>query len=119
MRHVLTVTYLESLKPPAAGRFDVTDLRCAGLSFRITVAGARSFGVRFRDPTTGKTTRATIGGYPAVSLAKARTKAEALRREVEAGTNPVAAKRQARAEADSKTFARARGALPDRAEPPA
>lgn len=105
MRHVLTSTYLESVKPPAKGRLDVADLRCAGLSFRITAAGAQSFNFRFRDPASGKTTRATIGSYPAVTLAKARAKAEALRKQVAHGVNPIVAKRQARAEVDTKTFA--------------
>lgn len=105
MRQLLTSTYLESIKPPPAGRIEVADLRCAGLAYRVTAAGARSWCWRFRDPATGKTTRATIGKYPAVSLATARTKAEALRRQVEHGTNPVAAKRREREEADSKTFA--------------
>ena len=104
MRHVLTSTYLENLKPPANGRLDIADLRCAGLSFRITSAGSRSFNFRFRDPGTGKTTRATIGAFPTVTLGKARARAEALRKQVVHGVNPVMAKRQARAEADSKTF---------------
>lgn len=105
MRQLLTSTYVESVKPPAAGRIEVADLRCSGLAFRVTAAGARSWCYRFRDPTTGRTTRATLGKFPAMTLAKARVKAEALRREVQAGNNPVTAKRQARAEADSKTFA--------------
>ncbi|MFZ0459245.1 MAG: Arm DNA-binding domain-containing protein, partial [Rhodoplanes sp.] len=104
MRCVLTTTHLESVKPPAVGRVEIADLRCAGLSYRVTAAGARSWCYRFRDPATGKTTRATIGSYPAVTLAKARSRAETLRREVQGGINPVAARRQARAEADSKTF---------------
>ena len=105
MRHVLTSTYLENLKPPAAGRLDIADLRCAGLSFRITSAGARSFNFRFRDPVNGKTSRATIGNFPVVTLAKARSRAEALRKQIASGVNPIMAKRQARAEADTKTFA--------------
>lgn len=104
MREILTEKYLQSVSPPTGSRLEVVDLRCAGLAFRVTAAGARSWCFRFRDPLTGKTTRATIGRYPAVTLAKARIKAEALRREVETGTNPVAAKRQARTESDSKTF---------------
>jgi Arm DNA-binding domain len=104
MRHVLTSTYLESIKPPAVGRVEIADLRCAGLAYRITASGARSWCYRFRDPQTGRPSRATIGGYPTVSLAKARAQAEALRREVARGNNPVAAKRQARAEADTKMF---------------
>lgn len=105
MRMIMVDKALQSIKPPAKGRLEIADLRCSGLAYRITAAGARSWCWRFRDPATGKTTRATLGKYPTVSLASARTKAEALRRQVESGTNPVAMRRRARDEAASKTFA--------------
>lgn len=105
MRMILVDKTLQSIKPPPKGRLEIADLRCSGLAYRVTAAGARSWCWRFRDPATGKTTRATLGKYPAITLAKARAKAEALRREVEAGTNPVAIKRRARDEATAKTFA--------------
>ena len=105
MRQVLTDTFVRSLKPPASGRMEVNDLRCAGLVLRLTPNGSQSWCWRFRDPATAKTTRATIGKYPAISIAQARSRAEALRREVQCGSNPVAAKRRAREDAESKTFA--------------
>jgi catechol 2,3-dioxygenase-like lactoylglutathione lyase family enzyme len=57
-----------------------------------------------------KTTRATIGTYPDLSLAAARQRAEEMRRTVAAGTNPIEAKRRERQQADTKTF----GALAER-----
>lgn len=82
----------------------MADLRCAGLSFRITAAGVRSWSFRFRDPQSGKDARSTIGHYPDISLGKARETADALRGKVAKGVNPISEKRQDRREASSKTF---------------
>jgi integrase len=60
--------------------------------------------LRFRDPGTGRTTRATIGKYPDISLAKARDRARDLRRSVARGENPVEEKRRARSESANQTF---------------
>jgi integrase len=89
---------------PQSGRIEITDLRAAGLCFRVTAKGARSWCLRFRDPRSGKTTRATIGPYPAISLQQARDHAESLRRDVANGNNPVERKRHERATAPTKTF---------------
>ena len=110
MRKALTDVYLRSVAPPAAGRLDIIDLKTTGLSFRITASGARSWNFRFRDPKSARTTRATIGPYPTVPLAKARKQAEALRRQIAGGENPIERNRREREHADTKTFA----ALADR-----
>jgi integrase len=107
---VLTTTYLESVKAPAAGRLEIADLRCSGLAFRITKAGARSWSFRFRDPENGATTRATIGVFPAVGLGAARDRADKMRKQVAAGVNPTKHKRAAVAGAGARTF----GALAER-----
>lgn len=104
MRKALTDALVRSIAPPATGRVEVADLREAGLAFRITATGARSWCFRFRDPRSGKTTRGTIGRYPDVSLGKARQRAGAMRREVADGHNPVERKRRERETAASKTF---------------
>jgi integrase len=101
---VLTATLIDSLDPPTVGRLEIADLRCSGLSFRITKAGARSWCFRFRDPENGKTTRATIGAYPAVSLKAARERADKMRKQVAAGVNPTKHKRAAVAGAGARTF---------------
>lgn len=100
----LTDVLIKSLKAPQSGRLEVSDARCAGLVLRVTPAGVRSFSFRFRDPVSGKVSRATIGSYPDLSLAKAREKANEYRGAVAKGTNPVAAKRKAREESGSRTF---------------
>ncbi len=104
MRKLLTDTFVRSIERPAKGRIEVTDLRCAGLTIRVTPNGAKSWSFRFRDPRSGKVTRATIGNYPDITLEKAREKGLALRREVAEGVNPVEKKRKDREDADSRTF---------------
>ena len=104
MRKTLTDVFIRTLDPPHAGRIEITDLRAAGLCFRVTAKGARSWSFRFRDPRSGKTTRATIGAYPAISLQQARERAGVLRRDVANGQNPVERKRHERVTAPTKTF---------------
>src|SRR5438067_265018 len=89
MRKAMTDALVRNIAPPATGRLETADLRATGLSFRITSNGARSWCFRFRDPRSGKPSRATLGEYPIVSLAEARERAEAMRRQVAGGENPV------------------------------
>jgi integrase len=105
MRKLLTDAHCKALRPPTDGRVEIADLRCAGLSFRVTPAGARSWAFRFRDPTTGASSRATIGNFPDVGLADARARANEMRAAVEAGRNPVIEKRSQRVLANQRSFA--------------
>ena len=43
------------------------DMRCPGLELRVTANGVKSWSFRYRDRTTGKTERKTLGRYPDVS----------------------------------------------------
>jgi hypothetical protein len=90
-----------SVKSPAAGRLEISDIRCAGLVFRITAKGAQSWSYRYRS--AGRLMRATIGKYPAIGLGAARSAADDTRKEVAGGGNPATRKRAGRS-AD-KTFA--------------
>ena len=110
MRQALTDTFLRTVKQPIAGRVEIADLRCAGLTFRLTASGARSWCFRFRDPITRRPLRATIGTFPAIGLQAARAAADELRRQVAAGANPIETKRRRREEANTNTF----GALAER-----
>jgi len=109
MRQILTDTLCRT-KPPRAGRLEIADLRQAGLVLRITANDVRTFAFRFRHPHTRRTLRATIGGYPAVSLEGARKRAREMASEVAAGTNPIESKRAEREAAPTRTF----GALAER-----
>ena len=88
MRKLLTDAFCKALPAPSSSRIEITDLRCAGLAFRITANGTRSWAFRFRDPKTGSSTRATIGVYPDIGLGDARTTADQLRATVAKGSNP-------------------------------
>lgn len=102
---VLTDALIRAAKAPVNGaRLELSDTRCAGLVLRVTPSGVRSFSFRFRDPASGKVSRATLGTYPDLSLADAREKANELRGSVARGINPVEAKRKVRQESGSKTF---------------
>jgi integrase len=100
----LTNSTIKGIRPPPAGRIEVADLRCAGLAFRVTAAGVRSWCFRFRDPQSGRDGRSTIGRYPDISLGQARQAADALRAQVASGINPIEQKRSDRHDASSKTF---------------
>ena len=104
MRKVFTDAWIKTTPTPAHGRVEHTDLRCAGLSLRITARGARSWCFRFRDPVTGKDARFAIGDYPDISLSDARSRADDLRRLVAKGGNPTEQKRKARRDAPGRTF---------------
>jgi integrase len=106
----LTDAFVRSVKPPESGRLEISDMRCTGLALRITPNGVKSWAFRFRDRTTGRPGRATIGQYPAVGLTAARASADAMRREVANGINPAARKQHDRATAGAKAF----GALAER-----
>jgi len=107
---IITDTLLKAMKPPAAGRIEIKDDRCAGLEFRLTKAGVASWSLRFRDPQTGKPSRFTIGRYPDVGIAAARERGNALRKDVAAGINPVQRKYRDRHDASINTVS----ALADR-----
>jgi integrase len=104
MQQALTDYYVKSVQPPVTGRVEIADMRCSGLALRVTAAGARSWCFRFRDPQSGRTTRATLGPYPALGLADARAAADVLRKKVVRGINPVQARRREREEAEGRTF---------------
>ena len=104
MRKALTDAFIRNLPAPTSGRIEIADSREAGLSFRVTSQDARSWCFRFRDPRSGRTSRATIGDYPDVSLADARERAGTMRRQVATGENPVEVRRRERELSTTKTF---------------
>ena len=69
-------------------RTDYFDETITGLALRVTEQGHRSWSYLFTSPRDGKRARATIGTYPATSLAAARGKALEAKGHVEAGRDP-------------------------------
>ena len=95
MKRDLNDVWLRTLKPPAEGRLELRDSRVAGLVLRMTAAGAATWCVRSRTKD-GKQTRPKLGAYPAMGLADARKAAKAALAGIQAGGDPIEAKRQAR-----------------------
>jgi integrase len=86
-RVALTDRFCASAKPLGI-RTDYFDETIAGLALRVTHQGHRSWCYLFTSPRDGKRARATLGTYPATSLAAARGKALDARGHVEAGRDP-------------------------------
>jgi integrase len=84
----LTDRFCSTAKPLAGARTDYFDETVSGLALRVTKHGRRSWCFHYRSPRDGKRARATIGTYPATSLAAARGRALEARQHVEAGNDP-------------------------------
>jgi integrase len=86
-RIALTDKFCSSAKSLGA-QTDYFDTVAQGLSLRVAKNGYRSWCFNFRSPRDGKRARATVGTYPATSLAAARGKAIEARGHVDAGNDP-------------------------------
>lgn len=67
--------------------------KVAGLALQITPSGARSWVLR--TTVGGRRREIGLGSYPAVSLKEAQARAQAKRDEIEAGIDPVLARKEA------------------------
>ena len=67
-----------------------------GLSLRVHPSGSKNWVVR--TTINGKQTNIGVGGYPEITLLKARNLAESKIKEIKAGKNPVAANREVKRE---------------------
>ena len=90
MQKALTDKTIEALKPEPK-RYEVHDLRCPGMSLRVTPSGRKTFTIKFRYGLTQK--RMKLGIYPRISLATAREKANALLQQVDEGIDPTKRRR--------------------------
>lgn len=81
-QHRFTDRWLQSpsLTPPS-GRAEYVDGLCPGLHLRVTVMGTRTFSAMYR--VNGQLRRKTIGKYPVVTLAAARSTALKLMRDAQ------------------------------------
>jgi integrase len=78
----------------------------AGLYLEVAKDGrSRRWVFRFTSPVTHRPTEAGLGAFPLISLADARDKAAEYRSLVAKGTDPIIAKRQARAADDAAKVA--------------
>jgi integrase len=105
----LTTVGVERMRPPATGRKESYDAKVPGLFLRVTMTGKKSWGLDFR--VNGKRERLMLGSFPVVGVDKARTAATDALRAANAGRNPAAEKRAAKANTPSPDTVRAVAAL--------
>ena len=79
----LTDTLIRSLKPKDQ-RYDVYDASQPGFGVRVAASGALSWVLLTRE--RGRRKRVTLGGYPAMSLSKAREAARVALSQIHEGT---------------------------------
>ena len=82
----LTAKAVENLKPPNSGKIEVPDGVVPGLALRVSYTGIKSFILSMR--VNGKLMRRSLGKFPEISLAEARTKAANLKDNPEELTKP-------------------------------
>ena len=89
----LTEAGIARLKPPPSGRLQVPDGHLTGLWLRITDRGVKSWSVLYRA-NGGPVRRLTLGRWPAVGVAEARTLARAALLTAAKGQDPALVKRE-------------------------
>ena len=107
----LTDTMIRAAKADGDKRLEITDSKCQGLELRVTGTGAKSFAFQYRSRRgDNRVIRLTLGSYPDLSLASARTIADQHRKSLTEGRDPrdekkaEAVKVAAKAEGEGRTF---------------
>jgi integrase len=89
----LTEAGIARLKPPPSGRLQVPDGHLTGLWLRVTDRGVKSWSVLYRA-NGGPVRRLTLGRWPAVGVAEARTLAREALLTAAKGQDPALIKRE-------------------------
>jgi integrase len=97
MTQHLTDAVVKRLPTPDRDNRVYYDSDQPGFGVRVTRRGHRSFILNYIVKTTGRERRLTVGSFPAWSVVGARQEARRLRREIEAGGDPMAAIEASRA----------------------
>jgi integrase len=82
----LTDALVRSLKPDPERQFEVWDARISGFGLRVSPSGTKSFVLLLRQQ--GRLRRLTLGRYPDLSLAEARSKAFEAKGMAASGLDP-------------------------------
>ena len=85
-KHKLTDAFLRNVKPPTTGQVEYWDRLIPSFGIRVSYGGRKAFQVLTR--INGKLQRFSLGGYPRLSLADARDRAEQLLRDAAKGILP-------------------------------
>jgi integrase len=102
MQRNLTDRFLDGLKPPKAGRIEVSDKQAPGLTIRVTPDGWKTWAVRYSPKGSGQR-RATIGAYPGTKLAEARATTFEIAASAKRGIDKPAADQRAKEEEQRAT----------------
>ena len=102
MAKALTAAAIEKIKPSEARR-EIPDGLLTGLYFIVQPSGAKSWAVRYR--LHGRLRKLTLGKYPVLDLAAARSNAKEALQAVQNGDDP-ALEKQAKLKAPESTFDR-------------
>ena len=97
---ILNDQYIKSIKPTEK-RVEIYDELVKGLAIRVTKTGHKSFVYRYRYNNSVK--RFTIGTYPDISLAKARSDAKELSYKVSQGIDPNEEKKRRKHKSEGET----------------
>lgn len=79
---------------PRSGAYQVFDSEVVGLAIRIHTSGTKAFALNYR--AAGAQRKYTIGRWPDWSVVAARERARELRREIDAGNDPLNVRDDAR-----------------------
>ncbi len=96
MTHLTDKLVRDLVTPPKGSQTIERDDLVTGFGVRRSSTGSTAFFLNY--VIAGRERRITIGGYPAWGVAAARERAKDLRRQVDAGEDPLDQKEQARAE---------------------
>jgi len=95
----LTDSSIKAAKcPPDKDRLELSDAACPGLVLRVTKAGSKTFSFKYWSPL-GKTVALTLGSYPDLELAAARSKVADHRKTIAADDDPRRLQREERKKA--------------------
>lgn len=86
----LTTKGIEAMKAPAT-RIEIPDIAARGLYLVVQPTGSKTWALRAR--IGGKPVKLTLGKWPAMGLADARTAAAEAKEKIERGEDPVAEKK--------------------------
>jgi integrase len=95
MAKALTTKAIEAAKPDPEKRREVPDPALSGLYLVIQPSGAKSWALRYRFG--GKPAKLTLGRWPLMGLAEARTAASEALEKIERGKNPAVEKKASKA----------------------
>ncbi|EYD75589.1 hypothetical protein Rumeso_02841 [Rubellimicrobium mesophilum DSM 19309] len=95
MARSLTVKAVENLKPDPTKRLEIPDAALSGLYLVVQPSGVKSWALRYRF--AGKPAKLTLGRWPVMGLAEARSAAAEAIQHVEHGTDPSVAKKVTKA----------------------